>query len=98
MILTFLLFIQEIMDARQIRNRILNNFELSIQHGISEEETKRLLHFVIVGGGPTGVEFGAELYDFVEQVRICTFLKKKGSFSIDLDLLYKRIAFLCVNT
>lgn len=23
------------------------------------------LHFVIVGGGPTGVEFAAELHDFI---------------------------------
>lgn len=55
-------------DARKIRNRILHNFELSIQPGIDEAESKRLLHFVIVGGGPTGIEFGAELYDFVEEV------------------------------
>ena len=59
---------QEVWDARMIRNRILTNFELSVQPGVTEEEKKRLLHTVIVGGGPTGVEFGAELYDFVEQV------------------------------
>ena len=59
---------QEVADAREIRNRILSNFELAIQPGISHEEADRLLHFVIVGGGPTGVEFGAELYDFVKQV------------------------------
>ena len=55
-------------DARRIRNRILGNFELAVQPGIDEAEAKRLLHIVIVGGGPTGVEFGAELYDFVQQV------------------------------
>ena len=65
---------QEVADAREIRNRILSNFELAIQPGISHEEADRLLHFVIVGGGPTGVEFGAELYDFVKQVsRKCIF-------------------------
>lgn len=31
----------------------------------SDEERKRILHFVVVGGGPTGVEFAAELHDFV---------------------------------
>ena len=46
----------------------MGNFELAIQPEIDEEERKRLLHIVIVGGGPTGVEFGAELYDFVSQV------------------------------
>lgn len=29
------------------------------------QERKRLLSFVIVGGGPTGVEVAAELYDMV---------------------------------
>lgn len=28
---------------------------------VSEEERKKLLSFVVVGGGPTGVEFAAEL-------------------------------------
>lgn len=28
------------------------------------EEVKRLLHTVVVGGGPTGVEFAGELQDF----------------------------------
>ncbi|XP_059175957.1 uncharacterized protein LOC131955738 isoform X2 [Physella acuta] len=60
-------FLKEIADARRIRNRILNNFELSVQPNIDPKEQQRLLHIVIVGGGPTGVEFGAELYDFVEQ-------------------------------
>ena len=60
-------FLKEVSDARAIRNRLLSNFELALQPGIPPDERKRLLHVVIVGGGPTGVEFGAELYDFVEQ-------------------------------
>ncbi|KAJ0808223.1 putative NADH:ubiquinone reductase (non-electrogenic) [Helianthus annuus] len=34
---------------------------------VSEEEKKRILHFVVVGGGPTGVEFAAELHDFLHE-------------------------------
>lgn len=60
---------QEIADARLVRNRILSNFELATQVSTSAEERKRLLHFVVVGGGPTGVEFSAEFYDFFKQVR-----------------------------
>ena len=30
-------------------------------------EIERLLHMVVAGGGPTGVEFAAELQDFFEQ-------------------------------
>ena len=59
---------QEIADARNIRNQILTNFELATQPNVSEQERRRLLHFVVVGGGPTGVEFGAEFYDFFQQV------------------------------
>ena len=33
--------------------------------GISDEEKKRLLHCVVIGGGPTGVEFSGELSDFI---------------------------------
>ena len=43
----------------------MSNFESALQPGLTQEERERLLHFVIVGGGPTGVEFGAEVYDFV---------------------------------
>ena len=35
-----------------------------------EDERSRLLHFVVVGGGPTGVEFSAEFYDFLKQVSL----------------------------
>ncbi|GAU93526.1 hypothetical protein RvY_05452 [Ramazzottius varieornatus] len=58
-------FLKEIQDARSIRNQILSNFESALQPGLTQDERERLLHFVIVGGGPTGVEFGAEVYDFV---------------------------------
>ncbi len=34
-----------------------------------EADRLRLLHFVVVGGGPTGVEFAAELHDFLADVR-----------------------------
>lgn len=33
--------------------------------GISEEEREHLLHCVVIGGGPTGVEFSGELSDFI---------------------------------
>ena len=58
-------FMKEISDARAVRNRIISNFERCLYPGITEEDQQKLLHFVIVGGGPTGIEFGAELYDFI---------------------------------
>ena len=77
-------FLKEIADARKIRNQILKNFELAMQPGVSEEEKKRLLHFVIVGGGPTGVEFGAELYDFVKQDVTRLYVHEKSKVSVTL--------------
>lgn len=44
--------------------------ETAANEQLSEEERARILHFVIVGGGPTGVEFCAELTDFIEQVAV----------------------------
>lgn len=34
---------------------------------LSEEDKRSLLHFVIVGGGPTGIEFAAELHDLIHE-------------------------------
>ncbi|XP_047336428.1 external alternative NAD(P)H-ubiquinone oxidoreductase B2, mitochondrial-like [Impatiens glandulifera] len=58
-------FLKEVEDAQRIRRTVIDCFERACIPSISEEERKRLLHFVIVGGGPTGVEFAAELHDFV---------------------------------
>ncbi|XP_033115494.1 internal alternative NAD(P)H-ubiquinone oxidoreductase A1, mitochondrial-like [Anneissia japonica] len=77
-------FLKEIADARNIRNRILSNFELALHPGISLEERKRLLHIVIVGGGPTGVEFGAELYDFLREDVSRLYSEEKDLMAVSL--------------
>ncbi|KAI9123788.1 hypothetical protein K1719_005088 [Acacia pycnantha] len=58
-------FLREVYHAQEIRKKLLLNLMLSENPGISEEEKKRLLHCVVVGGGPTGVEFSGELSDFI---------------------------------
>ncbi|KAE9613512.1 putative oxidoreductase [Lupinus albus] len=58
-------FLREVNHAQEIRKKLLLNLMLSENPGISEEEKKRLLHCVFIGGGPTGVEFSGELSDFV---------------------------------
>jgi len=60
-------FLKDVDDARTLRRSILNKFEEANIPGLSEEERARLLTFVIVGGGPTGCEFSAELSDFLRQ-------------------------------
>ena len=54
-------------DSRQIRNRIVENCEIASLPSTSEEERKRLMNFVVCGGGPTGVEFASELYDMINE-------------------------------
>lgn len=57
-------FLKQIQDARRIRQRILACLEAASLPHIAPTERQRLLHFVVVGGGPTGVEFAAEMHDF----------------------------------
>jgi NADH:ubiquinone reductase (non-electrogenic) len=58
------LFLKEVGDAQRIRNRIMDCCETATFKDQSPEEIQRLLHMVVVGGGPTGVEFAGELQDF----------------------------------
>ncbi|EOD49693.1 hypothetical protein GTA08_BOTSDO01517 [Neofusicoccum parvum] len=58
------LFLKEVGDAQKIRKRIMDCCETATFKDQNAEEVKRLLHMVVVGGGPTGVEFAGELQDF----------------------------------
>lgn len=60
-------FMKEINDTQGLRKRIQEMFELASLPGTSEEEKRRILHCVVVGGGPTGVEFAGTLSDFVRE-------------------------------
>jgi NADH dehydrogenase len=51
-----------IVDAMTLRARVVELFEMAEQ-ARSDEQRRRLLSFVIVGGGVTGVEVGAELIE-----------------------------------
>ncbi|KAJ9566563.1 hypothetical protein OSB04_002529, partial [Centaurea solstitialis] len=58
---------QEVEDAQKIRRKVIDCFEKASLPDMSDDERKRMLQFVVVGGGPTGVEFAAELHDFVSE-------------------------------
>lgn len=60
-------FLKDISDARLIRNQVIRNLEIACLPTTADEERRRLLSFVISGGGPTGVEFAAELYDMLNE-------------------------------
>jgi NADH:ubiquinone reductase (non-electrogenic) len=59
-------FLKEIGDAQKIRKRIMDCVETAAFKDQPPEEVDRLLHMVVVGGGPTGVEFAGELQDFID--------------------------------
>ena len=60
-------FLKTVEDAQSIRSQIGENVEAACLPTTSDEERRRLLSFVISGGGPTGVEFAAELFDFLNE-------------------------------
>lgn len=55
--------LKSINDAINMRSWILQNLEKSID-GISEEEKQKLIKFIVVGGGPAGVEMAGALAEF----------------------------------
>ncbi|CAL8465647.1 g5183 [Coccomyxa elongata] len=58
-------FMKEITDSVRLRRRIVECFELAALPGASEAQKRKAVHFVVVGGGPTGVEFAGALEDFL---------------------------------
>jgi hypothetical protein len=59
-------FLKQIEDASGLRKSIANCFERANIPGLSNQEVLDALSFVIVGAGPTGVEFTSELRDWLE--------------------------------
>lgn len=60
-------FLKEIRDAQAIRTKIMDCVESAAFKDQDSSEIDRLLHMVVVGGGPTGVEFAGELRDFFDE-------------------------------
>lgn len=69
-------YLKDINDARKIRSRVIECFERACLPSTTDEERRHLLSFVVCGGGPTGVEFAAELFDMLNE---------------DLTLMYPKI-------
>ncbi|ORZ08322.1 pyridine nucleotide-disulfide oxidoreductase-domain-containing protein [Absidia repens] len=50
-------FLKDVQDARKIRRRLIEC--------LTDSQKRDKLHFVVVGCGATGIEFSAELHDFI---------------------------------
>ncbi|KAH9811047.1 hypothetical protein DFH28DRAFT_1033239 [Melampsora americana] len=81
--------LKTINDVREIRSKIINNLETANLPAVEEEERRRLLSFVVCGGGPTGVEFASELYDMINEDMIKYFPKLLGS-EVSIHLIQSR--------
>lgn len=77
-------FLKDVREARAIRLRLLECLELASEPDATPEEVAKLLSFRVVGGGPTGVEFAAELHDFVHSdvYRLYPHLKDKVTITL----------------
>ncbi|KAH9820913.1 Pyridine nucleotide-disulfide oxidoreductase [Teratosphaeria destructans] len=82
-------FLKDISDARHIRNSVIKNLEQACLPTTSDEERRRLLSFVVSGGGPTGVEFAAELYDMLNE-DLCKFYPRILRNEISVHVIQSR--------
>jgi NADH dehydrogenase FAD-containing subunit len=62
-------FLKQLQHARAIRDRIIDVFEMASLPTVTVEEKRRLLSFLVVGGGPTSCEFTAELHGRKHDIR-----------------------------
>lgn len=78
------LFVRTARDARAVQVRVRNCMERASIPGLSGREMRDILHFVIVGGGPTGVEISSELSDLFQNdyARLYPHVKKHVRISI----------------
>jgi NADH dehydrogenase len=59
--------LKELGDAVALRNHLLTTFEHAVRES-DPERRARLLNFVVVGGGPTGVEVAGALIELIRHV------------------------------
>uniref|UniRef100_A0A7S0HES5 FAD/NAD(P)-binding domain-containing protein n=1 Tax=Hanusia phi TaxID=3032 RepID=A0A7S0HES5_9CRYP len=60
-------FLKDINDAKRLRSAIIDKFESASLPNLTDDERRDRLSFVVVGGGPTGVEFSGEFFDFLNE-------------------------------
>ncbi|CAL3973100.1 unnamed protein product [Diplocarpon coronariae] len=78
------LFMRSVSDAMKLREKVLDCFELASLPKFSEEQKRDILHFIIVGGGPTGVELAAELDELVHGHLLQIYAECGGLVSISV--------------
>ena len=72
-------FLKDVSDALRLRISVGNLLEHASRPGLTDNQRRNLLHFVVVGGGATGVEYIGELTDFLRDV---TSKERKGAYAL----------------
>lgn len=78
------LFMKSVKDAATFRERILDCFEEASLPTLSAKQRADVLHFVIIGGGPTGIELAAEVDELVHQHLLFIYPHLKGQIKISV--------------
>lgn len=90
-------FMKDVADARKVRKRVLECFELASLPTTTEEVRRQMLNFAIIGGGPTGMEFGAELSDLVNEDLLKLYPDLKGKVKITVYDVADRVLSKSLN-
>lgn len=78
-------FMRELGDAIALRNHIIDCFETAARDG-DRERTRKMLRFVVIGAGPTGVEVASEVRDLIDKVLLPRYTEVDASL-IDVVLI-----------
>ena len=77
-------FFKDVGDARRVKRRRRECFELAVMPNTTPEMRRYLLHFAIVGAGPTGTELAAAVCDFIHEDIVKIYPQLKGEIRITL--------------
>lgn len=83
----YCLSLKSLKDAIEIKNRLVTALEHA-EKARKIKERERWLRFIVVGGGPTGVELIAEIIDFVKQ-EIHRNYKKLENCNVEFYIIQK---------
>lgn len=75
-------FVRDVEDAKKLQYRMKQLLELASLPGVSEKQITDLLHIIVVGGGPTGVEIAAEISDLFNHDFAEVYPHLKGKMSV----------------
>lgn len=75
------LTLKDLDDAKRLKNRIIDRFE-EAREATDSATQEALLRFVVVGGGPTGVELTGELADYLHDECSAAFPELQERWSV----------------